>query len=387
MLNLDFLTLYIVIFLKGSTISIVWAAFAYKYRPNGAATSWFIANLLSLIGGAVLITQGNKGALLPAVIGNTIIIIGFCHYLIGLRRFNGQSGGLLPAVLFAAFAASLMLNFHDNDRARSIVYAAGQATVMMCSIVYLLRHRPVELGAYISAAAFCGALFGQTMVIFGNLGVLWGYLSFPIFYQLASYALLCTIFCSTIWNLGFAILMIDKLQNDLGRLSETDELTGIANRRALRRSVDLAQERSVQTGLPYSVIVADINHFKPINDTYGHAGGDEALVVFAQVLSKSARAGDVVARVGGDEFCILLPETSRSDADQIAKQIKGILDRTEVGILDEVVTLSASVGVAEWQAGASPDSVLVVADRRLYEDKAKSRARLAAGGHHIHAVI
>lgn len=382
MLNLDFLTLYIVIFLKGCTISIVWAAFAYKYSPNDAARNWFVANLLSLIGGAVLITQGNKGALLPAVIGNTIIIIGFCHYLLGLLRFNKSRGGLLPAIVFTAFATSLMLVFHDNDRARSIVYAAGQAGIMICCVVYLLRHRPVELGAYISAVAFCGAFLGQSIVIAGNLGVLTGSLSFPIFYQLASYSLLCTIFCSTIWNLGFAIMTIDKLHNDLNRISETDELTGIFNRRALRRNIESLQERYLKYETLYSVVIADLDQFKPLNDTYGHAGGDTALVAFANMLSKTARPGDIVARIGGDEFCLLLPGTSRSQALEIAERIKRDLKNTAINILGHTVVLSVSIGVAEGQASKDVDVVLADADRRLYEDKARMRASFDADRHH-----
>lgn len=384
--DLDFLTLYVVIFLKGITISIVWAAFAFKYRMNIAARDWFLANLLSLIGGAVLITQGNKGALVPAIIGNTIIIIGFCHYWMGLRRFHGRSGGLLYAILFTAFATSMMINFHDNDRARSIVYAAGQATVMAGSIIYLLRQKPLELGAVISAAAFGGALLGQSTVIAGNIAVLSGNLPFPVFYKLASFALLCTVFCSSVWNLGFAILTIEKLQKNLNRLSETDELTGISNRRALHRAMKAEHEGSLRTGAPYAVIMADLNQFKPLNDTYGHAGGDEALVSFARMLLDNKRANDVVARMGGDEFCILLPKTTAAQAEDIVGKIRDALDKMEAGIGDNKIRLSASMGVAEWRSDKSPDAVLAAADRRLYEDKAKSRSESAQNRTHLKVV-
>lgn len=104
MFHLDFVTLYAVIFLKGTTISIVWCAFALKYRTDSAALNWFQANLLSLLGGAVLISQGAQGRFWPAVFGNTIIVFAFCHYLIGLRRFNDCAGGRIVAIGFSLCA-------------------------------------------------------------------------------------------------------------------------------------------------------------------------------------------------------------------------------------------------------------------------------------------
>ncbi len=92
--NLDFLALYIVIFLISLTMSVVWAAFAYAYSPRRAVLYWMAATILSLVGGIVLAVKGNEGALVPAVLGNIIIIIfGFSQFWIGLRRFSDLDGG------------------------------------------------------------------------------------------------------------------------------------------------------------------------------------------------------------------------------------------------------------------------------------------------------
>lgn len=370
MVSLDFLTLYIVIFLNGLAVSVVWAAFAYKYYPNLVSRDLFIANFLSLIGGAVLIIQGNKGQLVPAIVGNTIIIFGFCHYVMGMRRSNGQKPGILAAVFFTASMTFLMIAFHNDDRARSIVYALGQAIVMISSVYYLLSYRPVLLGAYIAAVAFFCASLGQLMVIIGNIGVITGVLSFSVFYQLASYSLVTTIFCATVWNLGLVIQMVDRLHDNLHQLSETDELTGIANRRALGKYLKHAQLLHANSGIPYSVIVADLDQFKTLNDTYGHSGGDTALRSFANVLSAFAKADDLVARSGGDEFCMVLAGATYEEARQAALKFKNHLAETEIDMCDHSVILSASIGIAQSREGLSAEDVLSLADTNLYKDKA-----------------
>src|SRR5690606_16477266 len=114
--NLDFLTLYIVIFLNSLTVCVVWAAFAVRYRPNAAALYWLAGMALTVVGGAVLAIQGNAGALIPAIVGNTIIILGFAQFWIGLRRFQNQQGGQLFAIGFALLAACVMIAFHDFAR-------------------------------------------------------------------------------------------------------------------------------------------------------------------------------------------------------------------------------------------------------------------------------
>lgn len=378
MFNLDFLTLYIVIFLNSLTIAIVWAGFAYAYRPHRAAQHWLSACSLTLIGGIVLAIQGNEGALVPAVLGNTIIIFGLAQFWIGLRRFRGMEGGQAWAIGFTALAALAMIAMHDQARGRAIVYATGQASVMLVCIAHLLRHRTPGIGTYIALVAFGVAMLGQFMVIGSNWAVLVGALEYDIYYALASYALLCTVFSGTVWNLGFAMMTIDGLQQRLRHLSETDELTGLANRRAFRRRLESVHRHSAEEGEGYSVVLIDLNDFKPLNDRLGHAAGDEALVGFARLLRSSVRSTDTVARLGGDEFCILLPGTNADEANRIAASVRKRVEATPIVLSGRTVTLSASIGVAtEGEARAVGADLVSMADRRLYRDKAKHKAAFA----------
>lgn len=375
--NLDFLTLYIVIFLNSLTMCVVWAAFAYRYRPNHAALHWLLGMALTVVGGLVLAIQGNAGSLIPAIVGNVIIILGFAQFWVGLRRFQGQAGGQGVAIGLALLAACVMIGFRDFDRGRAMVYAAGQSAAMGLCIFHLLRHRQPGIGAAIAAGAFAVAVLGQFMVIGTNAAVLAGVLEYPVYYALASYALLCTVFSGAVWNLGFAMMTIDRLQTTLSRLSETDELTGVANRRGLQRH--LARLR--QAGKPYSVALFDLDDFKPLNDRHGHAAGDQALAHLGRVLASGTRDTDLVARLGGDEFCVLLPGTSVDQARAIAENLRARIAASAFEFAGTRIVLSASMGVSSSLASADNDlDVLVEADKALYADKALKAGRKSEMG-------
>ncbi len=370
--HLDFLTLYLLIFLNSLTVSAVWAGFAYAYRPHAAAQHWLAATLLTLLGGVVLAIQGNEGSLVPAVLGNTIIILGFAQFWIGLRRFRGLPGGQRWAVGFTLLAAALMVAMHDNDRGRAIVYAAGQSTVMLACLVHLLRNRIPGVGTTVAVAAFGVALAGQLLVVGSNIAVLAGALDYAIYYALASYALLCTVFSAGVWNLGFAMMAIDTLHQKLTHLSETDELTDLANRRAFRTTLDELQRRRSDKTSTYAVVLIDLNDFKTLNDRYGHAAGDQALQHFAGLLRAATRDTDLVARLGGDEFAVLLPDTAALDARAVTDAIRRGVAATPLVMPEATVTLSASIGVAGADEDGQADLVSL-ADRRLYKDKQQHR--------------
>lgn len=370
--NLDFLTLYILIFLNSLAVSAVWAGFAYTYRPHPAALHWLAATLLTLLGGIVLAIQGNEGALVPAIVGNTIIIFGFTQFWVGLRRFRHQAGGQALAVTLTLIAAAAMIAMYDSARGRAIVYAAGQSSVMLLCLIHLVRNRLPGIGAIIAVSAFTVAMAGQWLVIGSNWALLANLLDYALYYSLASYALLCTVFSATVWNLGFALMSIDRLQLTLRRLSETDELTGLANRRAFQQRMDALQ--TAPGGGGHSLILIDLNDFKPLNDRHGHTAGDEALRHLAGLLTRVGGSGNLVARLGGDEFAVLLPEAGLEQAEQLAAAIRKTLAASPLDLSGDTITLSASLGVSAASEG--PD-LFARADQRLYSEKHLGKGRAA----------
>jgi diguanylate cyclase (GGDEF)-like protein len=157
-----------------------------------------------------------------------------------------------------------------------------------------------------------------------------------------------------------------KTVAELERLAGTDDLTGLANRRSFREALRRYAAAAERHGTPLSLLLLDIDDFKEINDSHGHERGDEILCAFAAVLRRRVRQSDIVARIGGDEFAILLPQTSREEAASFAHDLADRLKQA-VGM---PFPLGVSIGVASC-SGASCEALLSQADRELYVDKRK----------------
>ncbi len=155
-----------------------------------------------------------------------------------------------------------------------------------------------------------------------------------------------------------------------------DPLTGLFNRRAFETFLAREREWAVRTGRPLSLVLADLDRFKEINDTHGHPVGDRALVHFGHVLADTARRSDIAARFGGDEFALILPDTSPVDAARLAERIRHRLALSPLGA-PAGLRLSASFGVAGLaDAGGDPDLMVRRADDALYAAKRAGRDRL-----------
>jgi diguanylate cyclase (GGDEF)-like protein len=162
-------------------------------------------------------------------------------------------------------------------------------------------------------------------------------------------------------------------------LATVDPLTGLANRQTMRTQLTGERDRSIRQRLPLSLALADIDHFKKINDTFGHAQGDNVLRAVAQVLRNTVRPYDVVYRYGGEEFLICLPGTNTDTGTQALERI-----RTAIAALKMVddkgtpIPVTATFGVAEVDADTSVDDAIERADKALYDGKRAGRNRVVA---------
>jgi two-component system, cell cycle response regulator len=157
----------------------------------------------------------------------------------------------------------------------------------------------------------------------------------------------------------------------LGRLAGSDELTGIANRRSFNDALRRELARTNRDHRPMALLLLDLDGLKAINDGMGHAAGDRALRLLARSASEAVRHGDIVARIGGDEFAVLLPNTDASMANAVAQRIR---DRLAVGRSGESdLQVSVSIGVAVANEATTRMDLLRNADAELYRDKAAAR--------------
>jgi diguanylate cyclase (GGDEF)-like protein len=162
------------------------------------------------------------------------------------------------------------------------------------------------------------------------------------------------------------------------KLASLDPLTSVANRRRFEQFLAAAVNNSHEGGTPLCLIMTDIDRFKEVNDTYGHAAGDKVLKGFADLLAKKVRGSDLIARYGGEEFALVLPKTPMGDAFRIAERIRksfelhGGPDET---LRKEFGRLTASFGIAQIFEGEVPRALIQRADQMLYEAKEKGRNR------------
>lgn len=179
-------------------------------------------------------------------------------------------------------------------------------------------------------------------------------------------------------KLARTIRELETHRHLLQEQATTDPLTKLKNRRAFSefglQHFLLAQRH----GSDLSVIEFDIDHFKKINDTYGHPGGDEVLIAVAKMLLASIRTSDVAARLGGEEFALLLPNTNRVGSAVLAERIRAAIENNKFSVAGKTLSLTVSAGVASFGASTrdSLDQLMQVADRRLYMAKQSGRNRV-----------
>lgn len=168
------------------------------------------------------------------------------------------------------------------------------------------------------------------------------------------------------------------LNGELQRQANTDVLTGGASRRHYLEVLHQEQERAQRYGLSFCVLSLDIDHFKHVNDTHGHAAGDAVLRHFAVVVQGLLRQSDVFGRVGGEEFSVLLPQTTGEGGWQMAQRIRAAVEASPSLWEDRLIPITVSVGGVQWLAGqlSTVDQVLAASDRALYQAKNQGRNRV-----------
>lgn len=168
-----------------------------------------------------------------------------------------------------------------------------------------------------------------------------------------------------------------KVEEELRRWATTDSLTGLANRRHFIEAAEREMQRAQRYARPMSVLVFDVDHFKLVNDQYGHAAGDEALRTIARVGLTSLRETDLLGRLGGEEFGVLLPETDIAGAAELAERLRAAIAAALVDTGTEQLKLSVSIGCGDVEGeDGGIDCVLARADQALYRAKNGGRNRV-----------
>lgn len=184
-------------------------------------------------------------------------------------------------------------------------------------------------------------------------------------------------------DLEYARARMEEQAEELDRTRRealTDDLSGVGNRKAFDKKLRLLTGHYKREHAPFCLVLCDLDRFKWINDTFGHQAGDRVLAELGELLRACVREGDIVTRIGGDEFAILLPHASLEVGRQVADRVHAACSKTNFGVGAEQgeTAVTLSLGVAHARPGDTPDSIVARADQALYESKRRGRNQVFA---------
>lgn len=339
---------------------------------------WGLANLFVLIALPLFALRGVAPDWLSIAVANSCLGAGALLYFAGCAKFLGRSPmwpvlGTAQAVLMAAILGWTYID--DDTRARVLVSSVFHAAVLLATAVLILRHMPAKRRRYnywltAGLAVFFALAHTVRGAIWATVGGGMDLLA-PTPFNAALLTLGAVVMPGM--TMGAVMMIHDALLATAEDAANRDYLTGAVSRKhfdALAR-VEIARARA--RNWPLSLVIIDLDHFKHINDTHGHAGGDTVLREFVRLVRDNLRDGDVFGRMGGEEFSILLPGTDTPGAIRIADRLRTQASRHLVAGPFGVCHYTISGGIATWHEGETLDKLCVRADRALYAAKISGR--------------
>jgi len=372
-MKLDFTTLFVVILLNSVGFAIVWAVISVSYRSLHAARYWFAALAMTCLSGPALLL--GESSRFWNYSGNLLVVFSFGLLWQGARVFFNRPPLWRTLHLLLLASALSMIALGANRQADNVIFAVSQMIPMGMAIFTLMTAGRRQTGTWIAASACALLMLGQGSEAATNMLRLAGVMSAETYYEYASWFLACAIIGASVLNLGFLLMAVDRLRSELHHLATRDELTGLPNRRAMAERLTLIEKRAKRLQQDVSVLMMDLDRFKQINDDYGHPAGDAALRHVASVAAKTLREADFLARIGGDEFCILLTDADLETASQIAGRLAESVSATPFYWRGVQAPLAASIGVNHWNpaSGTHLADSLTDADDDLLRTKRDSR--------------
>lgn len=367
-------------------LGVVWAYVARSYPNLRAARYWAAAAFVAAFGMAISLLRVfiEIDPVVPIVIGNGLLLFATSLAVMGVSRFYGRPPGWrLQFALIGIGVAGLTLFtiWHDSIAMRIAIYAAVQSVSVAGTIPLALSRSNGgrTAGGWLSATLAVLVIVAHTIRSLCGLLDSGGTIGFIELNQVQAVLLLVLVFLTMSWNFAFLVMAIDRLRDEVAELALVDDLTGVANRRHLVQR--LAEECALahRTQKPFALLAIDLDGFKEINDGHGHAAGDDCLRHFTLMTQSKLRPGDLLARSGGDEFCVVLPSTTLSEAALIAHRILDACRADAAACMPGEVQIAASIGVAQWQLriGQYPERLIAAADQALYVAKNDGKNRYA----------
>lgn len=363
-------------------MSLVMAAVWRINRRVPGLTWWGVAHGLGFLACMELLTRGRlPDAVSVALAQGLLLAMGYFIY-VGVRRHVGEPhpphwiGALMigavtsVAVYFTVVRPDFSARFLIHSLSLGVLFIlTAQAVAKGGAARYPARY-------LLAVASLLHGLFmlGRPWLFSFDLQ---GPMTLARMSSISPFILLESAVAFNVMAFCALLLVTEHSHGELRRLVDRDELTGVHSRRAfLMRLQQLSEGGVERPALP--ILLIDLDHFKRINDTWGHSAGDEALRHFVEVAQRCMRVQDIIGRLGGEEFAVLLPRASVEQAQGVAERLRKLLVEHPVRFTDENVALTASIGVTLLRPGEPPEAALGRADQAMYQAKSEGRNRVVS---------
>ena len=379
--------LLVFIILLAGVSAIAWLIMSRLMRIAPSASLRFsVANMLLIAGISILFFRQPDANLVFWQGSDLLILLAFVALKAGFLALFKRPSAIKADIILLLVWSILALQVPDNAKEHwlGLLFSAfafislGSSTVILyqASASSFKRRYAVGVAAPLAGISLLFLLrFVSSLVIAphsmaavhqGKSELYWAYLVFVLLVNI-------TIFSSTL------VRLVAKIRH----LADRDQLTGLYNRFALNRKLAQLQQLHSRHQQPYAVLLLDLDHFKQVNDQYGHLTGDKVLKHAATLLKQSIRNEDILGRFGGEEFLLLLPMTEQQAAEQVAEKLIQLLRQQPLQLGDTAIALTTSIGIATAHANSlalSSETMLQQADKALYHAKANGRDQVISFG-------
>ncbi|GMN03037.1 diguanylate cyclase [Erythrobacter sp. MTPC3] len=306
--------------------------------------------------------------------------LGMIVYLVSLCERAGQRvhlGSLIGVYAISAAVLAIAVSLTQDVGPRLIIVNTGYGVMCAMGFSTLLasRRREVIDVAIIVVVAVQAMdfLIRPNLTLMFEKEILAAAYRDSVYYSLIGLVLGVKSVASAMVLIGATII---EWTTALRQKSERDAVTGLHNRGSFERSMRELLSRAQTEGRPLSLVVVDIDHFKQVNDIWGHQSGDQVISGLGELIRKRVRRYDVAGRIGGEEFCIAVWDCEDEPATQLSERVRKAFARLEHSSLSNDIRLTASFGVAEAREGESYEQLFARADEALYRAKARGRNRV-----------
>ncbi|MET0225790.1 MAG: GGDEF domain-containing protein [Dokdonella sp.] len=365
----------------GVGVSLMFATWRYPANLRGAMRIWVGGVFLQALALLAIGTFGFAPATWMIVLFNTIYALAYAEMGRALNRFAGRRNGFTPMLLVAAVALiSFVLGAVWNEPRWRIALNSVPLAALQCAVALpILRTRAsLRAAGYLTGILFlaCAALTLARSVV-EILGP--GLVPTETSVVIRNIVLVFSAILPILGTIGFMLMCGDHLNDDLARLAMRDPLTGVYNRRTLAGLAERAIDAATRANRPLALLAVDVDHFKRVNDQLGHDVGDDALCGLVMLMEESLKPEQTLSRIGGEEFAVLLPNSSEADACLVAERLRRHVERSPVLIDGRPLQLRVSIGVAALTPTMDDlGALLRDADRALYSAKRAGRNRVVA---------